>query len=302
MKVAVSGATGLIGTALCRELAKEGHGILAVTRRTTGLPAPLEAVRWSPETGVVDGKALEGVDAVVHLSGESIAKRWSENHKEKVRRSRVDGSRVLVDTLSKLDRKPSVLVAASAVGYYGNRGDEELDESSPPGKGYLADVCQAWEAETGRASILGIRVSHLRMGIVLSTRGGALGTMLLPFKLGAGGPVGSGRQWMSWVHIDDAVGAIRFALQNAGVRGPANVTAPHPERNADFARALGKALHRPAFFPTPGFALKLVFGEMAQALLLDGQKVLPRALERAGYRFAHTSLDEALRELVQSGK
>jgi len=296
MKVAVTGATGLIGSALCRDLNKDGAEVLAVTRKP--------GVLWDPERGFEAATlaSLDGVDAVVHLAGESIAKRWSAAQKERIRNSRVNGSRALVEGLKKLNRRPAALVSASAVGYYGDRGDEELDESSSPGAGFLPDVCKAWEAETARAAEAGMRVAQLRFGIVLSTRGGALGKMLLPFKLGLGGPVGSGRQWMSWVHIDDVVGAIRFALAQTSLKGPANVTAPRPERNAEFSRTLGKVLKRPAFLPAPGFALKLAFGEMAQALLLEGQKVLPRALERAGYAFKNRELEPALADVIRSGK
>jgi hypothetical protein len=261
-------------------------------------------VRWDPEQGFEASElgALEGVDAVVHLAGESIAKRWSARQKERILSSRVLGSRTLVEGLKKLQRRPPVLVAASAVGYYGNRLDEELDETSPPGSGFLAETCKAWEAETRRATDAGIRVAQLRFGIVLSSKGGALGKMLLPFKLGLGGPVGSGRQWMSWVHIDDVVGAIRFALERAELKGPVNVTAPQPARNGDFSRTLGKVLKRPAFLPAPGFALKIVFGEMADALLLEGQKVLPRALAKAGYAFKFSELEPALADIMSSGK
>lgn len=304
MKVAVTGATGLIGSALCKDLSKDGVEVLAITRRPSDIGGLLKPVRWDPERGFDSAAlaALEGVDAVVHLAGESIAKRWSAAQKERIRASRVQGSRTLVEALKKLAKRPSVLVAASAVGYYGDTGDQELDESSPAGSGFLPDVCKAWEAETARAAEAGVRVAQLRIGIVLSSKGGALREMLTPFKLGLGGPVGSGRQWMSWVHIEDVVGAIRFALESASLTGPVNVTAPRPERSADFTRALGKVLKRPAFLPAPGFALKLAFGEMAQGLLLEGQKVLPRALEKAGYAFKHPELEPALADVTRSGK
>jgi len=300
MKIAVTGATGLIGAALCERLRQEGNDVLVITRRENS-SSPF-TVHWNPERGELDTRSLEGVDAVVHLAGETIAERWTPEKKERIRTSRVAGTRFLVDGLKRLSKRPSVLIGSSAVGFYGNRGDEELDEGSPPGTGFLPEICQAWEAEVARASELGMRAVRLRTGIVLSTKGGALAKMLLPFKLGLGGPVGSGSQWMSWIHIDDVVGGYHFALHHSDLSGAANLTAPQPVRNADFTRALGRALRRPAFLPAPGFALKLIFGEMAQDLLLDGQKVLPRRLESAGYKFQHTGIDDALADVVSSRK
>jgi len=301
MKIAVTGATGLIGAALCERLRQEGNDVLVITRRENS-SSPFPVVHWNPERGELDTRSLEGVDAVVHLAGETIAERWTREKKERIRTSRVAGTRFLVDGLKRLSKRPSVLIGSSAVGFYGNRGDEELDEGSPPGTGFLPEICQAWEAEVARASELGMRAVRLRTGIVLSTKGGALAKMLLPFKLGLGGPVGSGSQWMSWIHIDDVVGGYHFALHHSDLSGAANLTAPQPVRNADFTRALGRALGRPAFLPAPGFALKLIFGEMAQDLLLDGQKVLPRRLESAGYKFQHTGVDDALADAVSSRK
>ena len=301
MRIAVTGATGLVGSALSERLLKEGNEVLVVTRRRD-LSSPLTVVLWDPERGELDTSALEGIDAVVHLAGETIAERWTQAKKERIRASRVEGTRFLVDGLKSLSKPPSVLVGSSAVGFYGSRGDEDLDETSEPGTGYLPEVCQAWEAATTRACELGTRVVNLRTGIVLSTKGGALAKMLLPFKLGLGGPVGSGKQWMSWAHIDDVVGGYHFALHQAELSGVVNLTAPTPVRNAEFTKALGRALGRPAFLPAPGFALKLVFGEMAQDLLLDGQKVLPRRLESAGYKFQHPDLDEALADVISSRK
>jgi len=301
MKIAVTGATGLIGAALCERLRQEGNDVLVITRRENS-SSPFTVVHWNPERGELDTRSLEGVDAVVHLAGETIAERWTREKKERIRTSRVAGTRFLVDGLKRLSKRPSVLIGSSAVGFYGNRGDEELDEGSPPGTGFLPEICQAWEAEVARASELGMRAVRLRTGIVLSTKGGALAKMLLPFKLGLGGPLGSGSQWMSWIHIDDVVGGYHFALHHADLSGAANLTAPQPVRNADFTRALGRALGRPAFLPAPGFALKLIFGEMAQDLLLDGQRVLPRRLESAGYKFQHTGVDDALADAVSSRK
>ena len=301
MKIAVTGATGLIGAALCERLRQEGNDVLVISRRKN-LSSPFPVVHWNPERGELDTRSLEGVDAVVHLAGETIAERWTREKKERIRTSRVAGTRFLVDGLKRLSKRPSVLIGSSAVGFYGNRGDEELDEGSPPGTGFLPEICQAWEAEVARASELGMRAVRLRTGIVLSTKGGALAKMLLPFKLGLGGPVGSGSQWMSWIHIDDVVGGYHFALHHSDLSGAANLTAPQPVRNADFTRALGRALGRPAFLPAPGFALKLIFGQMAQDLLLDGQRVLPRRLESAGYKFHHTGVDDALADAVSSRK
>ena len=301
MKIAVTGATGLIGSALGKRLHKQGNEILAITRRKN-LSSPYAVVHWDVERGEFDATALEGIDAVVHLAGETIAERWSAKKKALIRSSRVEGTKLLVEGLKSLSKRPSVLVSSSALGFYGNRGDEELDESAAPGTGYLPEICQDWESEAARAKELDMRVVSMRSGIALSTKGGALAKMLLPFKLGLGGPVGSGRQWMSWIHIDDVVGGYHFALHQPEFSGVANLTAPQPARNAEFTKALGRALSRPAFLPAPGFALKLVFGEMAQDLLLDGQKVLPRRLEQAGYKFQHPGLDEALQDVISARK
>ncbi len=301
MKIAVTGATGLIGTALSERLHKQGNEILAITRRQS-LSAPYTIVHWDVERKELDASALEGVDGVVHLAGETIAERWSAKKKALIRSSRVEGTKLLVEGLKSLSKRPPVLVSSSAVGFYGGRGDEELDEQSAPGTGFLTEVCQAWETESVRAEELGMRVVRLRTGIVLSTKGGALAQMLFPFKLGLGGPIGNGTQWMSWVHIDDVVSGFHFALHQSEFSGVANLTAPQPARNAEFAKALGQALSRPAFLPAPGFALKLVFGEMAQDLLLDGQKVLPRRLEQAGYKFQHPGLAQALQDVISLRK
>jgi uncharacterized protein (TIGR01777 family) len=301
MRIAVTGATGLIGSALSERLHKQGNEILAITRREN-LASPFTVVHWDPERGDFDARPLEGIDAAVHLAGETIAERWTRKKKDRIRASRVEGTRLLVEGLKTLSKRPSVLVSASAIGFYGSRDDEELEESSRPGTGFLPETCQAWEAEAARAGELGVRVVSLRGGIALSTKGGALAKMLLPFKLCAGGPVGSGRQWMSWIHIDDVVGGYHFALHRSELSGVANLTAPHPVRNAEFTKALGRALGRPAIAPAPGFALKLIFGEMAQDLLLDGQKVLPRRLESAGYKFQYPHLEDALRDVVSSRK
>lgn len=295
MKVAVSGATGLIGTALRESLVADGHQVLALTRHDR-LP-PLETITWDVDHGRFDAGALEGVDAVVHLAGEPIAQRWNDARKKAIRESRVKSTRLLVEGLKSLKTKPRVLVSASAIGLYGDRGDEELVETSPPGEGFLAETCQAWEQAAMEAMGLGIRTAVIRTGILLSTRGGALKKMLLPFRLGAGGPVGSGNQWMSWVHIDDHIRALRFILDKDDLMAAVNVTAPNPVQNRAFGKALGRAVSRPALLPTPAFALKLIFGEMA-SILLEGQRVLPKKLLDNGYRFRFPELGPALSDLL----
>lgn len=295
MKVVVSGATGLIGTALRESLNADGHQVIALTRRAK-VP-PLETVRWDVDNGRFDASALEGVDAVVHLAGEPIARRWSEARKQEIRDSRVKSTRLLVEGLKSLKARPKVFVCASAIGFYGDRGDEELVETSRPGTGFLPETCQAWEHAAMEAMGLGLRTAVLRTGIVLSTRGGALGKMLLPFRTGAGGPVGSGDQWMSWIHIDDHIGALRYILDKDDLMAAVNATAPNPVRNREFGKALGRALSRPAFMPAPAFALKLVLGEMA-SILLEGQRVLPKKLLDTGYRFRFPELGPALSDLL----
>ncbi len=292
--IAVSGGSGLVGTALCRAL--DHRRILRLVRSSARRPGE---VRWDPQRGTIDAAGLEGCDAVVHLAGEPIAaRRWSAAQKQRILRSRVDATRLLVSTLASLPSRPRVLVSASAIGIYGDRGEEELDESSPRGIGFLADVAEAWETEARRAASEGIRVVCLRFGIILAAEGGALAKMLPPFRLGAGGRLGSGRQWMSWIHFEDVVEIIRRALTDPELSGPVNVVSPGPVRNADFARALGRALGRPAVIPAPGFALRLVLGEMAQALLLSSQKVAPARLRSSGHSFRFPGLDEALVDLL----
>ena len=295
MKVLVTGSHGLIGSALIPVLQQNGH---TVTRLVRSSPGPGEA-RWDPEGGTIDRAALEAVDAVVHLAGVGIGDhRWTDEHKRAVLDSRVKGTRLLSETLATLDTKP-VLVSGSAVGYYGNRGDEQLTETSPPGDDFLAEICTHWEAATGAAEAAGLRVVHLRTGIVLAKEGGALKQMLTPFKLGIGGRLGSGRQWFSWIHIDDEIGAIVHALTNDSVKGPVNAVAPNPATNADFTKALGRALHRPTVMPVPAFGLRALFGrEMADAMLLSGQRVVPAVLRQTGYSFARPDLDAALASVV----
>lgn len=295
--VVVTGATGLVGTPLVFSLEKAGARVIHGTRRL-----PTNASRemyWNPETGEIDSDKLEGAAAVVHLAGENIAgRRWSEAFKREIRDSRVKGTRLIAGAIAHAKDKPKALVCASAIGYYGNRGDEKLTENSPPGNDFLADVCRAWEAECQPARDAGVRVVNTRIGVILSPKGGALAKMLTPFKLGLGGKIGDGRQYMSWVALDDVVGALHHAVANASLSGPANLTAPNPVTNADFTATLGRVLHRPTVFPMPAFAARLAFGEMADALLLSSTRVAPQALESAGYRFQYPSLEPALRHLL----
>ena len=299
MKVAISGASGLIGTALRSSLTSDGHDVLALTRRAS-LP-PLETITWDVDKGRFDASGLEGVDAVIHLAGEPVAKRWNQARKKAIRQSRVGGTKLLVEGLKSLKNPPKLLLSASAVGFYGDGGDTELDESAPPGEGFLPDVCQEWEKTTMEALGLGIRAVCMRTGIVLSTKGGALGQMLLPFRLGVGGPLGSGKQWMPWIHIDDVVGAFRYVMANDDLVGAVNGTSPNPATNADFSKALGRALHRPAFLPTPAFGLKILFGEMVQ-ILLESQRALPKKLLFAGYEFKYPDLSDALEDVIGQRK
>jgi uncharacterized protein len=291
-RIAVTGSTGLIGEALVSSLEDDGNRVVRVVR---GRPAPDRGdIAWDVEAQRIDLAALEGIDAVVHLAGENVGERWSEAKKRRILASRRDGTRLVAQAIAGLTRPPRVLVSASAVGIYGDRGDEVLDEQSTLGTDFFGRVGQEWEAATEPAARAGVRVVLLRFGVVLSPRGGALGKLLLPFRMGVGGRVGSGRQWMSWVSHTDAVRAIRFALENEQLDGACNVTAPNPATNADFTRALGRALHRPTPFPVPAAALRLAFGEMADATLLASQRALPRRLEAAGFAFRHPDLDSAL--------
>jgi len=290
VRVAVAGASGLLGTALVRRLAADGHTVLRLVRRA---PRGAGEVRWDPAAGVVDAAALEGVDAVVNLAGENVGERWSAERKARIRASRADATRLLATALAGLERKPRVLVNASAVGIYGDRGDERLDETSAPGGGFLAEVVRDWEAATEPASAAGIRVVLPRFGVVLSARGGALAKMLTPFKLGAGGPMGSGSQWMSWISMDDAVALMELAIHDERLAGPVNAVAG-AVTNHQFARTLGGVLRRPALLPVPAFALRLAFGEMADETILASQRAEPRALTQLGYSFIHPELEGAI--------
>jgi uncharacterized protein (TIGR01777 family) len=292
LTVAVSGASGLVGSALVPFLSTGGHRVRRLVR---GRPEAGD-IAWAPGQGEMDTVALEGVDAVVHLAGAPIAEgRWTEERKALIRRSRVEGTRVLSEALARLARPPKVLVCASAMGFYGNRGDEVLTESSASGTGFLADVTREWEAATAAAEQAGIRVVHLRLGVVLSARGGALAKMLPAFQAGAGGRIGDGRQWMSWVSLEDVLGLIHFALRTPGMRGPVNAVAPNAMRQEEFARTLGHVLSRPALVPLPAVAVRALFGEMGDETLLLSAHVRPEAAERQGFTFLHPSLEQTLR-------
>lgn len=295
MRIAITGASGLIGSALQPFLTTGGHTVHPIVRRA----AAGDEIQWDPAAGKIDAKALEGVDAVVHLAGESVANgRWTTSQKRRIRESRAVGTRLLAETLAQLSRPPGVLVSASAIGFYGDRGDEVLDEQSAAGEGFLAEVAQEWEGATQPATSAGIRVVCSRFGIVLSPKGGALQKMLLPFQMGVGGKVGSGKQYWSWVGLDDVVGAIHHAIMTETLRGPMNVVTPEPLTNLQFTKVLGKVLRRPTVFPMPAFMARLALGEMANELLLASACVLPRQLMDHGYTFRHANLEAALRHLL----
>ena len=296
LEVVVTGSHGLIGSELVATLQRAGDTVTRLVRAATG---PGDAA-WDIGASTIDAAALEGHDAVVHLAGAGIGDhRWSDAYKREVRDSRTRGTALLCETLAKLERPPRVLVSGSAVGWYGDRGDEELSEASGPGRGFLASVVKEWEAATEAASDAGIRVVRLRSGVVLSGKGGALKKQLLPFKLGAGGKLGSGKQWLSWIALDDEIAAILHLIRRETLRGPVNATAPNPVTNAEFTEALGAVLHRPTVATVPRLALKALFGgQMATEMLLAGQRVLPRALEASGFRFGFPRVDEALRAML----
>jgi uncharacterized protein len=298
VKITISGASGLIGRRLLKTLSAEGHVLHVLSRHAgTNLPGGVRLSAWDPLKGEPPAESLRDADAVIHLAGEPVAQRWNEDVKRRIRESRVTGTRNLVEALKKLPRRPAVLVCASAVGYYGSRGDEILPETAAPGNGFLPEVCVAWESQARAAETLGTRVVMVRIGVVLDSRGGALARMLPPFRMGAGGRLGSGKQWMSWIHLQDLVALFQLALDQP-LRGAVNGVAPYPVENADFTRALAAALHRPAIFPVPGFALKALFGEMAEVLLAS-QRVAPKAAEDAGFRFRFPQLEPALADLLK---
>jgi uncharacterized protein (TIGR01777 family) len=291
VKIAVSGASGLIGSHLVIQLREHGHEVITLVRREPRQPGE---VRWDPAAGELDPAALTGIDAAINLSGAGIGdKRWTDDYKRVVLESRLSCSRLLANTLTQLDPRPTVLLSGSAIGFYGDTGDTEVDETSPAGTGYLADVCVQWEQAAAGAVQAGIRVAYLRTGLVLSGAGGMLKQQLLLYKAGLGGPLGSGKQWWSWVSLTDELNAIEHLL-TADVSGPVDLVGPAPVRQKEFAAELGKALHRPALLPAPGFALKLALGGFAQDGILAGQRVRPGVLESTGFTFAHPTLEQAL--------
>ncbi len=333
MKVIITGSSGLVGTALTESLVRDGHSVVRLVRSGSGAKknksgeknavcdssargadrAPggkIFDVAWNPNTCDLEGdpfgdgrEKVEGADAAVNLAGASIAgESWSEERKALLRSSRVHITRELVCALEKLKERPKALVSASAIGYYGNRGDEVLTEESKPGEEFLARLTQEWESEALKAETLRMRVVRLRFGIILAKHGGALPQMMRPFNFGVGGRIGSGQQWMSWITLADAIGVIRYALENRAIAGAVNVVAPQAVRNADFARQLGRAMHRPAVLPTPAFALEFALGEMAKALLLASQRVAPTRLEQLGYRFTHRDLGSALAAVLAKAR
>jgi uncharacterized protein (TIGR01777 family) len=295
MKIAVTGSTGLVGAELMPSLASARHLVRRVVRRN-----PTDSdVLWNPTAGTIDAQQLEDLDAVIHLAGENIAaRRWNSEQKAQIRDSRIQGTRLLCENLARLRQPPHVLVSASAIGFYGNRGDENLAEMSAAGNGFLPDVCREWEAATRSAEMAGLRVVHLRFGIILSPKGGALAKMLTPFRLGLGGHIGDGRQWMSWIALDDAIGTINHAIATKSLSGPVNVVAPQPVQNLDFTKTLGRVLWRPTVFPVPAYVARLAFGDMANDMLLSSTRVQPVKLLQSGYRFLYADLEPLLRVLL----
>ncbi len=294
MKILIAGSSGLVGSALRASLLRDGHTVLPLVRPP--IVASGGQVEWNPETGEFGAEAAAGADAVVNLAGASVAEgRWTERRKRLLRSSRIEATRTLVNAMAKLEPRPRVFVCASAVGYYGDRGDEKLDEESAAGSGFLAELVRDWEAEAARAETFGIRTVMLRLGIVLTARGGALAQMIGPFRLGIGGRLGSGKQWVSWLSMADTIGMFRAAIEDARYRGAYNAVAPLPVTNAEFTRALGHVLHRPAVFPVPGVVLRTMFGEMADQMLLASQRVEPKRAVQNGYSYSYRELEPALR-------
>jgi uncharacterized protein (TIGR01777 family) len=297
MKILLSGSHGLVGKALITELTKDGHQIVSLVRHKTDANSEIE---WHPNQGSIDSERLSGFDVVIHLAGESIASgRWTDEKKRKIRESRVNGTTLLSEALARSSKPPHTFISASAIGYYGNRGDELLTETSAAGNDFLAEVCVAWERATGAAEAKGIRTVHARFGIILDQDGGALAKMLTPFRMGVGGRIGDGKQWMSWIALADVITGLKLVVDNTSISGPVNFVAPNPVTNGEFTSTLGDVLSRPTLFPMPSFAARLAFGEMADALLLSSAKVEPKRLKESGYRFEFEKLQTALERILE---
>ena len=298
MKILISGSHGLVGKALARSLTGDGHEIVRLVRGERAVGSP--EIEWDPEQGHIDAQQLEGIGAVVHLAGESIASgRWTGEKKRAIRESRVKGTSLLSEALARLEQPPEVFVSASAIGYYGDRGEELLSETSKPGNDFLSSVCVEWEAATKPAVEKGIRTVYTRFGIILDANGGALAKMLPPFRLGIGGKVGDGKQWMSWITLDDVINGLKFVIEDKSMVGPVNFVAPNPVRNAEFTKTLGRVLSRPTLLPMPAFAARLALGEMADELLLGSQRVDAAVLEDKGFLFNWPTLEAALRHVIK---
>lgn len=300
MKFVITGASGFIGQRLLHRHTTKHFDMHALGRKRPPGPDGMQFTKWDAAGSPVPAEAVEGAVAVIHLAGEPVGQRWTDETKRRIRDSRVLGTRAVVEAIARCRQRPRVLVSASAVGYYGDRDEETLTESSGRGPGYLADVCVEWEQEAFAAEQLGVRVVTLRTGVVLGAGGGALKQMIPPFKLGVGGPTGSGKQWISWIHVDDLVEAIVFSLENQQMSGPVNTTAPNPVRNEEFAKALGHVLHRPSLVHTPIFALELMLGQGAE-ILLWSQRVIPQSLQNAGFTFGFPEIDSALKDAITHG-
>lgn len=298
--VAISGPNGLVGTALGELLRAEGKDVVGISRSAGG--AYQDCIRWDPDSGLSNPGRLESIDAIVHLAGDNIAHgRWNEAKKRRIRSSRVEGTKNLIKSIAAVENRPKVLICASAIGYYGDRGQQDLVESSEPGTDFLAEVCRDWEAEANKAAELGLRVVNVRIGVVLNPKGGALKSMLTPFRLGLGGVVGSGEQFWSWIGLHDLTRVLSFCLNNPQIEGPVNAVSPEPQTNRIFTKCLGNVLHRPTFFPMPAFVAKLALGEMAEALLLSSCKVIPKKLTDSGFEFEHPTLEECLIHELTAG-
>lgn len=297
LRIGITGSSGLVGTGLRKHLIAQEQEFVRLVRRQPNVERG--EIYWSPESSEIDSGGLEGVDAVVHLAGENIFGRWTKTKKERIRESRRRGTELLSRTLSELVKKPAVFICVSGVHYYGDTGDRIVDESSPPQGGFLSDVCRIWEDATDAATQAGIRTVRLRLGMVLSARGGALKMMRTPFRLGLGGRLGSGQQYMSWIHIEDLIRVMDFAIRNDQVGGPVNAVSPQPVTNYEFTKTLGRVLHRPTFFCVPGFAAKMALGQMAEEVLLSGPRVVPKKLEERGFDFRYPELSQALRRELQ---